>query len=645
MFEYSLTISPSTLPPVIILRDISLRRADKLLLEGAGATLLPGQRIALIGPNGCGKSSLFSMLRGELPPDAGSIEGLGELRIAHMDQDVPASSQAALKFVLAGDLHVSTLLDTIEEQEARGEYEAAAEAHTALAQCDGYEAPRRAARLMNGLGFESGDEQRPLADFSGGWRVRLALARALMTPSDLMLLDEPTNHLDLDTTLWLQDFLRSYQGTLVLISHDRDFIDGSCGAVMHVDSQRLDSYRGGYTDFERTRALRIAEAEAFAGKQARRRAEIEDFVRRFRYKASKAKQAQSRLKELERMGEAAAAHADSPFEFRFPEPPRASDPMLELRGATIGYTPDSPILNGVDLALRSGDRLALLGRNGAGKTTLLRALCGEIPLLDGERLCVDSCRIAYFDQQQVDALDLDASALLHLQRLSPTVREQELRDFLGGFDFRGKRAEMPLAPFSGGEKARLALAIVVWQRPNVLVLDEPTNHLDLEMRRALELALLDFTGATVLVSHDRHLLRSATDQLYRVADGNLSIFDGDLASYEQELLRGIKPTETPASTEEPAPDKRYQRRVAAQARAERRPMEQALKRIEKELERGQASLVTVEEQLTDNSLYEETAKEALTALLKEQDSLRQRVETLEEQWLNQQETLEALPAG
>jgi ATP-binding cassette subfamily F protein 3 len=345
------------------------------------------------------------------------------------------------------------------------------------------------------------------------------------------------------------------------------------------------------------------------------------------------------------MGEATAAHADSPFEFHFPEPPRASDPMLELRGATIGYAPDSPILNGVDLALRSGDRLALLGRNGAGKTTLLRALCGELPLLGGERLCVDSCRIAYFDQQQVDALDLEASALLHLQRLTPDAREQELRDFLGGFDFRGKRAEMPLAPFSGGEKARLALAIVVWQRPNVLVLDEPTNHLDLEMRRALEVALLDFTGATVLVSHDRHLLRSATDQLYRVADGNLSLFDGDLASYERELLRGLKPQETPVSPETPAPDKRYQRRAAAQARAERRPMEQALKRIEKELERGQASMVTIEEQLTDNGLYEESAKEALAALLKEQDSLRQRVETLEEQWLSQQETLEALPAG
>lgn len=644
---------------MIILRDISLRRADKLLLENANATLLPGQRLALIGPNGCGKSSLFAMLRGELPPDRGDVEGIRGLRIAHMDQDVAASSESALDFVLGGDAAVATILKKLEQQESAEDFEAAAKSHEALAQCDGYAAPGRAARLLHGLGFETEDHGRPLADFSGGWRVRLALARALMTPSDLMLLDEPTNHLDLDTTLWLQDFLRSYDGTLLLISHDRDFIDGCCETVLHIEHCRLDSYRGGYTDFEQQRALRIAEAQAHADKQSRRRAEIEDFVRRFRYKATKAKQAQSRLKELERMGEAAPAYADSPFEFHFPEPPRARDPMLELQEAVIGYSAEAPILSGVDLTLRAGDRLALLGRNGAGKTTLLRALCGELPILGGRRHCVDGCRIAYFDQQQVDTLDLDASALLHLQRLTPDAREQELRDFLGGFDFRGKRAEMPLAPFSGGEKARLALALVVWRRPNVLVLDEPTNHLDLEMRRALEVALMGFSGATVLVSHDRHLLRSTADQLYRVGGGRVELFKDDLESYERELLRGTSvstgstgSTAKPAAADKAAPadtdskgDKKEQRRLAAQAREQRKPLEATLKRIEKRMAKEQSALTTIEEQLADGDLYSAENKARLDELLREQGGLRHSLARLEDDWLSQQEELEALSDG
>jgi ATP-binding cassette subfamily F protein 3 len=632
---------------VIILRDISLRRADKLLLHNASTTLLPGQRLALTGPNGCGKSSLFALLRGDLGLDGGEIEGLKGLAIAHMEQDLPALADSALDFVLAGDAKVARLHRRVQREEAREDFEAAALTHQALAQCDGYEAPPRAARLLHGLGFSEADGERPVAEFSGGWRVRLALAQALMAPSDLLLLDEPTNHLDLDTVLWLQTFLRAYRGTLLIISHDRDFIDACCDGVLRIEAQRLDSYRGGYSDFERQRALRIAEAEAQASKASQRRADIESFVARFRYKASKARQAQSRLKELERMQESSLAYHDSPFQFRFPDPPESRDPMLELREADIGYGAGATLLRGVDLALRIGDRIALLGRNGVGKTTLLRSLCGDLPLLAGERHCVQGCRIAYFDQQQVDTLDLEASALTQLQRLSPEAREQELRDFLGGFDFRGERAEMPIAPFSGGEKARLALAMLAWQRPNVLVLDEPTNHLDLEARRALELALLAFSGAVVLVSHDRHLLRSTAELLLRVGDGRVSPYAGDLENYERDILRGeASPLPRASDTSgEPSGDRREQRRAAAQARRQRRPLEQELKRIDRAMAGTETSLAELDAQLADPELYEASGSEQLSELLLRQGRLRKELTQLEENWLALQEQLEGASAG
>ncbi|MEQ8516493.1 MAG: ATP-binding cassette domain-containing protein, partial [Chromatocurvus sp.] len=481
---------------MIILRDITLRRGEHLLFANSSATLQAGQRIALIGANGSGKSSLFSLLLGKLGADAGHIDGIEGLRIAHMAQEVEASNATAADYVLQGDAAIATLLQRLQEQEAREDFAGAAETHVAMQENDGYSAEARSHRLLSGLGFAAGDAARSVSEFSGGWRIRLNLARALMTPSDVLLLDEPTNHLDMDASLWLQRWLQEYPGTLLLISHDRDFIDATCERVLHIEQQQLNSYRGGYTDFEQLRALRLAEQQAQHEKQQRRIAEIEDFVRRFRYKATKARQAQSRLKELERMQQVAAAHIDNPFTFSFPEAPALSDPAIYLEEASLGYE-QTTLLGNINLRLHPSARIGLLGRNGAGKTTLLKSLVGELPLVAGKRHVSPGCRVGYYDQQQLEVLDLAATPAQHLQRLSPDAREQTLYDFLGSFDFRGARAEEVIAPFSGGEKARLALAMVVWQRPNLLVLDEPTNHLDLEMRHALTLALQAFAGAVL----------------------------------------------------------------------------------------------------------------------------------------------------
>jgi ATP-binding cassette subfamily F protein 3 len=625
---------------MIILRDISLRRGSKHLLGNANVTLQPGQHIALIGANGCGKTSLFKLLLGELGADAGHIEGLSGLRLSHMAQEVHATDLPAGEYVWRGDSQLARLRDQLTRLEAAGDFQATAAVHAELEVIDGYSAERRAELLLRGLGFAEGSSQRPVNDFSGGWRIRLNLARALMTPSDLLLLDEPTNHLDLDATLWLQQWLQQYPGTLLMISHDRDFIDATCQRVLRIEGGALAAYRGNYSDYERQRAERLANEQARFEKQQRRIAEIDSFVRRFRYKATKARQAQSRLKELERMQALAPAHFDSPFDFTFPAPDRMSDPLLRLDGASLGYS-DTPVLRAIDLQIRPGSRFGLLGRNGAGKSTLLKSLVGQLPLLAGERHTGEHCRVGYFDQQQLEALDLDASPAQHIQRLTPDAREQDVLNFLGGFDFSGDAATSPVAPFSGGEKARLALALVVWQNPNLLVLDEPTNHLDLEMRHALEVALQAFEGALLLVSHDRHLLRNTVEELLLVHDGRIDAYPEDLEGYEKWILSSYK-TDRPAQERNSEDSRKARRQQAAARREQLRPLKRELAGIEADLASAEAELAALRDTLADPELYAGERAEELAELLRREGVLKSSTERLEERWLELQGELENL---
>ena len=623
---------------MIILRDIGLRRGSKLLLEGANVTIQPGQRLALIGANGSGKSSLFSMLLGELIADTGAIEGMNKLRMSHMAQEIHTTSLPAGEYVWRGDEQLARKRDELLRLEAAQEFHAAAVIHSELEEIDGYSAERRAERLLQGLGFAANAANRPVSDFSGGWRIRLNLARALMTPSDILLLDEPTNHLDLDATLWLQQWLQQYQGTLLMISHDRDFIDATCERILHIEQQQLQTYKGNYSDFERQRAERLLNQQASYEKQQRRIAEIDDFVRRFRYKATKAKQAQSRLKELERMQNLAPAHIDSPFDFSFQAPQRSSDPLLRLDEAALGYGTVS-VLSKVNLQLRPGSRYGLLGRNGAGKSTLLKSLIGELPLLAGLRTTGEHCSIGYFDQQQLEALDMQASPALHIQRLSPEAREQEILNFLGGFNFRGDTATSAIARFSGGEKARLALAMVVWQRPNLLVLDEPTNHLDLDMRHAMEVALQSYEGALILVSHDRHMLRNTVEELLLVHDGEVEEYQDDLEGYERWILSSYRQVDKPEPQTSDTSRKEKRQHAAAQ-RDKLRPLINQVKKTEAAMATVEAEQAELQSQLGDTDLYNQERKSELAQLLKREGELKSQAEQLEESWLEQQQVLE-----
>jgi ATP-binding cassette, subfamily F, member 3 len=630
---------------MIILRDIELRRGSKLLLEGANVTLQPGQKLALIGANGSGKSSLFAMLLGQLQADVGEIEGMSNLRLAHMAQEVASTDETAGRYVMQGDARLAQLTADLASAETEGDFQRAATLHTAMEDADGYSAERRVQRLLQGLGFAEGAAERPVSDFSGGWRIRLNLARALMTPSDMLLLDEPTNHLDLDATLWLEQWLQSYPGTLLMISHDRDFIDATCERILSIEGGQLQAWKGNYSDYERLRAEMLANQQASFEKQQVRIAHIEDFVRRFRYKATKARQAQSRIKELERMQQLAPAHVDSPFDFVFPPAGKSSDPLLRLDEATLGYA-GTQILCDVSLMLRPGSRIGLLGKNGAGKSTLLKSLIGKLPLLAGNRAPGEHCRIGYFDQQQLEALDLRASAALHIQRLSPEAREQDILNFLGGFNFRGDFATKPIAPFSGGEKARLALALVVWQRPNLLVLDEPTNHLDLDMRNAMEMALQGYEGALILVSHDRHLLRNTADELLLVHDGRVEEYEDDLKAYEKWILATYRSSDKPATASAPEAEtsRKEKRQQAAAQRAKLRPLQQGISKTEHEMAAAEQALAALQQQLTDPTLYTDSGKAELAKLLRTEGELKTQTAALEERWLDLQQALEELNA-
>ena len=633
---------------MIELQSITLHRGDKTLLENTSLRIHPGEKTALVGANGAGKTSLFLLLQGSLQVDRGSVSIPAEWRIAHMAQEVAAGDTTALDFVLDGD----TELRRIEHELANAaDDDQLARLYGELDAIDGYQAGRRAEQLLLGLGFDSSQWQRPVSAFSGGWRIRLNLAQALMCPSDLLLLDEPTNHLDLDASLWLEGWLARYRGTMVLISHDRDFIDNVCEQIVHVENRQLNRYRGNYSAFERQRAERLIQQQVAYEKQQERIEHIQKFVARFRAKATKAKQAQSRLKELDRMESLSPAHVDSPFDFYFPVPERFSDPLLNISQGMLGYG-ETTLLRDVGLSIHPGTRLGLLGANGAGKSTLLKTLAGELKLLAGERTEGEHLKLGYFTQHQLEALDLDASPALHIQRISPKAREQEIRTFLGSFNFRGDAALTPIRNSSGGEKARLALAIVVWQKPNLLLLDEPTNHLDLEMCHALTVALQEFEGAVVVVSHDRHLLRNTVEELLLVADGRVREFDGDLQDYSNWLLSDARAQresgKAPRQAEQgaaPKLDKKAQRQQSAEQRKQVSALKQQVQKLERELASRQQKLAALEQRLADGALYEEAEREQLQKLLKEQDTLRKQNAADEEKWLQLQEELEQFSAG
>ena len=659
---------------MIRFQNVSLARGVKPLLDGADLTLNPGDRIGLIGATGAGKSSLFGVRRGELHADQGSVDFPAKWRVSHVAQETPALQTPAIEYAIDGDATLRALQRQLAELESQPESAdngtRIAELHSALADADAYTVRSRAEQLLLGLGFTLAQMEQPVASFSGGWRMRLNLAQALMCPSDLLLLDEPTNHLDLDAILWLEDWLKRYEGTLIVISHDRDFLDGIVNVIVHIDDRKLKRYAGNYSSFEKQRAAQLVLAQSAIEKQARARAHLESFITRFKAKATKARQAQSRMKALAKMEELAPLRAAAEFSFEFREPANAPNPLLVMEGVAAGYrneggsggtsAVEKTIVSGIDFSLQNGHRIALLGGDGAGKATLTKTIAGELAPLHGTARYGKGLSIGYFAQHQVEMLRHDESPLWHLMHIAPDTREQELRNFLGSFNFNGDMVTSRIAPFSGGEKARLALALIVWQRPNLLLLDEPTNHLDLETREALTMALAQFEGTLLLVSHDRHLLRATTDQFIIVADGRLQPFDGDLDDYRDWLFKtrlaskqeesAPLPAKATAATQAhaaaPAPDRREQRKQEAEERqrlsALKKPIENRIKRLEEQMAKCQAKKADIDARLADSAIYDAANKEELKQLLTDQAYCTRDLDQLEAEWLEQQEALEAI---
>ena len=622
--------------------DLALRRGPLLLIQHMDIALHAGWRVGICGRNGAGKSSLLALVADELSPDAGHFERPRNWTLAYVRQEVPALESTALDYLLDGDTEFRQIERALEKAEIDHDATALATLHERMYSIDGYAAPARAGELLHGLGFAHGDESRKVSEFSGGWRMRLNLGQALMCRSDLLLLDEPTNHLDLDAVLWLEGWLKRYAGTLLLISHDREFIDAIATHVLAIADQRAELFAGNLTGYERKRAERLTQQQSMFEKQQRERAHLQHFVDRLRAKATKARQAQSRIKALERMVDIAPIRAASTIQFGFREPAALPSPLLKLDGADAGYA-SRRVLNNVTFNLVPGDRIALLGANGAGKSTLVKLLAGVLAPLAGERLGARDLAIGYFAQHQLEQLEPDATPIAHLLQLDPNVGERAARDFLGGFGFAGERALTKVAPFSGGEKARLCLALTVFQRPNLLLLDEPTNHLDLDMREALTEALNDFSGAVVLVSHDRALIRTCCDTLLHVGNGHVMTYEGDLDDY----ARQVSSNDASANTSRPAnaSRRRDQRRERAEQRARLAPLREQLQRVEKQMETLNAHKREADIALADQSLYDESQAGRLRELSLHSASLAAQLEDLESQWLHAQSELENIPAG
>jgi len=626
---------------MIYFNTISLRHGAKLLFNQLTMTIHKGQRIGLTGANGTGKSSLFALIRGELDEDSGSFHMDRHVILAHVAQETPALDMSAIAYVMQGDKELDALHQAIHQAEQADNGTKLTALHERMMHIDGYAAQARAARLMHGLGFGSENEEQAVSSFSGGWRMRLNLAQALMCRSDALLLDEPTNHLDLEAVIWLEKWLKSYQGALMLISHDRDFLDTSVNHIAHIEQQSITLYTGNYTAFERIRAEKLALQQSSYEKQQRQVEHMNSYITRFRAKATKAKQAQSRIKALERMSMIAPAHVDSPFSFEFENPNHVPSPLLRLTKVDAGYG-EQRILKHVTMGLLPGERIGLLGHNGAGKSTLIKLLAGELSPLSGSSEAAQGLRIGYFAQHQLEQLHSELSPVQHLQMLNPLASEKACRLFLGGFAFRDDMATDAITAFSGGEKARLVLALLVYQKPNLLLLDEPTNHLDLDMRHALTMALQDFEGAMILISHDRHLLRSVCDDLRLVADGKVQPFDGDLDAYATWLSQQNDTNDTSIKhSDNSQAAKKEQRRRDNERRKQLKPLRDQVAKLEKQLEKLHLQKDLLTEQLAEPSIYEEGNNDKLKQLTLEHGKLEQQSNEIEEAWMLASEELES----